>query len=356
MLHFFSHHTILIISTLTAFVIAYVSIPSIIKVSEMKSLFAEPNERASHHKKTPTLGGVAIFAGFMLTILLFITPAKIPDLQYVVAASLIIFFVGIKDDILIIAPWFKLAGQALAALILVILGDVRFTHLHGFFGIFGINYITSSTISILFIVVLVNAYNLIDGIDGLCAGIGIVTAAAFGGWFAIVGRVEYALVAAALIGALMAFFRYNVFGGANKIFMGDTGSQLVGLVIAVLTIHFNEFNINPEYHFGISSAPSVSFGILMIPIFDTMRVMFIRFNIKRSVFQADRNHIHHRFLRVGFSHLQSTIILVSINIFFIAFSYYFQFVSIRRLLLILLLLGMIYSYIPSYLLERREKK
>jgi len=324
-------------------------------VADLKHLYSEPNERTSHKRSTPTLGGMAIFAGFLLSISLFVNVNKMPELQYITAAALIIFFIGLKDDILVISPTVKMMGQILAASILVIFGNIRFTNFHGFFGIFEISYFVSILFTVFFFIVIINGYNLIDGIDGLSSGIGIVTAATFGVWFYLVGNQQYALVATALIGGLAAFFRFNVFGVRNKIFMGDTGSLLIGLIISILTIRFNELNIKPDFHYGITSAPSVSFGVLIIPIFDTMRVMFIRLIINRSPFKADKNHIHHRLLKLGCSHLKATIVLVLINLVFIAFSFTFQFISIRRLLLIIVLLGMLYSSIPSYLLEIKNK-
>jgi len=346
-----------IASLISAFVIVWVSVPSIVRVSKNKHLFDEPDERSSHESEVPILGGLAIFAGFIISVNLWVNPQIFPAFQYVVAAVIIMFFIGIKDDILIIAPFTKFAGQIIAALVLVVLGDIRISSLHGFFGIEEISFFWSLIITVLTIVTIINGFNFIDGIDGLSASIGIITAGAFGYWFFSVEQFQYAILAAALIGALFAFFLYNVFGEENKIFMGDTGSLIIGLVLSVLVIYFNEINIDKGKTFSIYPAPAVSFGVLIIPLFDTLRVVFIRIFTGRSLLLPDKNHTHHQLLDLGLSHIQVTMIISVINVFFIYMVFNLAaFISIRRLLLIILLVAMLLSFIPPYILNRRKKK
>jgi len=357
MLFFFS--LIIIISALiTSFIITYVSIPTIIIVARTKQLYDEPDERTAHNIPIPTLGGLAIFTGMLLSMLMWISPEKMThlhELKYIVAAIIIIFFVGLKDDILITAPLVKFYGQLISATILAILADIRVSNLHGFFGIDAIPYSVSIVLTVLIVIVLINSFNFIDGIDGLSSGVGVITAATFGIWFYIAGHYQYAIIAAALVGGLISFFKYNVFSSANKIFMGDTGSLILGLVMSILVIKFVEFNINSIQLGGIHSAPSVAFGVLIIPLFDMLRIIFIRVLIKKSPFMPDKNHIHHRLLSIGLSHRDATFVMLFVNLIFIAFVFNFQFISIRRLLLIILLLAMVVSYIPSLIIERRKK-
>jgi len=358
-MHFDNTYFLIAITFLTSFVICNVSIPSIIKVAKDKGLVNVPGDRTVHKYHTPTLGGLAIFAGLLISLCLFADADKIAELQFIIAACIIVFFVGLKDDVLVIAPLVKLTGQIFSALILVVFGNLRFTNLHGFFGIFSIDYVSSILISVFFIIVVINSFNLIDGIDGLAAGIGFVTSLTYCIWFYLFGETQYALLSVCMTGSLLAFFRFNVFGSKNKIFMGDTGSLILGLILAILTIKFNELNINAYYSlnkYAITSAPAVSFGILIIPLFDTLRVVFIRLVIRKSLFKADKNHIHHGLLRLGQSHLKATMVLVLVNIGFIVFSFYCKFISIRRLFLFLLLLAMILAYIPFIIAEKRQKK
>jgi len=343
-------------SFLTAFGVAYISIPTIVKVAHTKHLFDEPDERSSHTNKTPTLGGLAIFGGLVISTGIWVNHGQFAEFQYIIAALVVMFFIGIKDDILIIAPITKFAGQIFAGLILIIFGGIRITNLHGFFGIHDIDYFSSVLITLLTILVIINGFNFIDGVDGLSASIGIITASTFSFWFLIVKEYQFVILGFALIGALLAFFLYNVFGVKNKIFMGDTGSLIVGLILSVMVIEFNQFNIDKTKMFVIYPAPAVSFGILIIPLFDLMRVIFIRLLIKRPLLKPDKNHLHHQLLELGLSHNQVTIIISLVNTLFICFVFYTsRFLSIRRQLLLILIIALILSYIPPYLILRKKK-
>lgn len=338
-----------------SFLITYVSIPSIVQVARMKNLYNVPGERTVHTKLIPTLGGLAMFAGFVVSVSMFVPVSEFPVFGYIIASVVIIFFVGIKDDILIIAPLTKMIGQILSASIFIFFADIRITNLHGFSDIFELPYWISILLTFFVYLVIVNAINFIDGIDGLASGIGIVIFLSFGVYFHWAGQQSLAILAAGMIGGLFAFFWFNVYGEDNKIFMGDTGSLLMGTVISILVIYFNEMNKVPDTPYFVHSAPSVSFGILAIPLYDMLRVMFIRIGLGRSPLKPDRNHIHHKLLRLGFSHARSTYILIAVSIFFSAFSFYFQFVSIRRLLLLILVIAMFLSYLPDFLNARIKR-
>lgn len=304
-------------SLIVAFVIVYISIPSIVTVAYTKKLFDEPGLRKSHQVRIPNLGGVAIFAGIIISTGLFANFKVSGELMPVLIAIVVIFFIGIKDDILIIAPAKKLYGELIAAIIVIGIGNIRFTSLHGFLGINEINYIPSLILTGFVVVVLTNAFNLIDGIDGLASTIGMVVSLTFGSWFMLTGFYNYAILSAALLGCLIAFFGFNVFGRKNKIFMGDTGSLILGLIMSILVIKFNEANITYQGIYSIKSAPAVSFGILIVPLFDTMRVFLLRILRGQSPFHPDKNHLHHRVLKLGFSHIESTALITIVNIFFI---------------------------------------
>ena len=281
---------------------------------------------------------------------------EIPELKFILAGIIILFFIGIKDDILIIAPLTKLAGQILAAFIIVFFTDLQITNLHGFFGITDIPQFIGLPLTIFVFLVVINGFNLIDGIDGLSASIGVVATVTLGIWFYFTKEYEYVILTASVTGALFGFLRYNLFSKENKIFMGDTGSLILGLIISVLIIKFNQKNIVQDFDYAKYSAPVISIAILVIPLYDTLRVMFIRFFQKKPLFKPDKQHIHHIFLRLGLSHKQAVLILVIINILFcIGVMYLHNQMGIRRLLLTLLLAAMIIFYVPE-LIKRIKNK
>jgi UDP-N-acetylmuramyl pentapeptide phosphotransferase/UDP-N-acetylglucosamine-1-phosphate transferase len=356
-MEFNSEISTIILSFFTAFIVTYFSIPTIVRVARTKHLFDEPDERSSHTTKTPTLGGLAIFGGLVISSGLWVNQIQLLDYQYIIAALIIVFFIGIKDDILIIAPITKFSGQMVASLIIIAWGGIRITNFHGFFGIHEVNYFISFSITMLTILVIINGFNFIDGVDGLSASIGIVTSSTFAVFFYQTGHIQYVILSLALVGALFAFFLFNVFGRENKIFMGDTGSLIIGLILSVLVIKFNQINIDKSSSFAIYPAPAVSFGILIIPLFDLLRVVFIRLVINRPILKPDKNHLHHQLIELGLRHSLVTLIITLVNIFFICFVFYTSTIfSIRRLLLLILILAMFLSYIPPYLIGRKNKK
>ena len=343
---------------LFAFIIAYISIPPLIEVARAKNLYDVPNGRTSHENITPTLGGIAIFAGFAIASMVFVNIAKIPYIQYVLAGSLVIFFVGLKDDITGLSPLKKFIGEIIAAGIIIDLGGIRLSSLHGFAGIGALGYVSSDFLSLFVIVAIVNAFNLIDGIDGLSSGVGILASIAFGTWFYLVGQLQLAVLAVALTGALMAFFRFNFFSKKYKIFMGDIGSLLLGFILSIFAIKFNELNHAPlaDSVFYIKAAPAVSIGVLIIPLFDTVRVMLIRMARGISPFKPDKRHVHHYLLELTGSHQKATSILLSVNLFFIVISFLLAHLHISQLMVVLLVLASLLTYIPYAMLKRRHKR
>ncbi len=341
-----------------AFIITYISIPSILDVARLKNLYDVPNGRTSHEKTTPTLGGVAIFAGFIISSMIFLDIPKIPYFQFAMASAVIIFFLGLKDDISELSPLKKLVGEMIAAGIIIDMGGIRITSLHGFLGIYALNPTFSDFLSLFVVIAIINAFNLIDGIDGLSSGVGIVASLAFGTWFYLTGHIELAAMAAILVGALAAFFRFNFFSEANKIFMGDIGSLLLGFILSIFAIKFNEINtaMDAGNIYFIKAAPSVSIGILIIPIFDTVRVMFVRMMKGVSPFKPDKRHIHHYLLEITGNHQTATSILLTFNILFIVLSFWLRNLSISYHILVLIILAGTLSFIPYNIVRRRRKK
>jgi hypothetical protein len=206
-------------------------------------------------------------------------------------------------------------------------------------------------------IALINAFNLIDGIDGLASGISILISGVLGFWFLLSGHPEYGIMSFCLTGSLVAFFIFNVFGKTNKIFMGDNGSLLLGVVMAIMAIKFNEFNINQMLPFSLQNAPAISIGIFIIPVIDTLMVIIIRVFEGRSPFAPDMNHLHHQFLKLGNSHLKSTSYIVLINMIFIGLTFFlYKLMDINSLLLAIMSLGFIAAWLPRMILQRSETK
>jgi UDP-N-acetylmuramyl pentapeptide phosphotransferase/UDP-N-acetylglucosamine-1-phosphate transferase len=268
------------------------------------------------------------------------------------------FFIGLKDDLLDISARKKLVVQIFAAVILITLGNVRFTNLHGILGNNEIGYLTSLILSIFAMVVIINAFNLIDGIDGLASGLAILGASTFGIWFFLAGNTQFAIMSFALVGSLSGFFLFNVFGHKNKLFMGDTGSLIIGIVISTLVIKFNEFNIDKSLAFHIAAAPAVSFAIIIVPLIDTLRVMTIRIWKKKSPFSADNNHIHHRLLSLMPNHLAVTSTIIFANILIIGFAFWLNITAINNNIqfILIFLTGVIFSFIPSVFIRYKKAK
>ncbi|MCX6183231.1 MAG: MraY family glycosyltransferase [Bacteroidetes bacterium] len=352
-----SNAELILLSCLTAFLICFFSIPSIINIAKIKHLLDEPDERKSHTQRIPTLGGLAIFAGLIVSLCLF-SNAVFPERRFITCAIVVVFFIGMKDDIIVIAPVKKMLGQIVAVTIVVVLGDVRLHGFYGFMGIEEINEYLSIALSIFTILVIMNGFNLIDGINTLAASVGILILAVFGCWFYLSGHeMDWSILAFTTMAALLAFLYYNI--SPAKIFMGDTGSLISGLVIGVLTIKFIDINAGLKGEFltyQFNSVPIVAFGILIAPLFDTLRVFTLRLMDGKSPLHPDQNHIHHRLLDLGLTHVQSSITIVLGNIFIIALVITLQYFNVGGLWMLLIVIGIcsFLAYTPSLILKKNK--
>ena len=330
---------------ITAFVITFLAIPSIIKVAIIKNLFDEPGERKAHKSSIPTLGGLAIFAGVVFSFTFWSSGFDYQSTQYIIAAIIVMFFIGIKDDIIELTAKKKFYGQLISAIIIVLFANIRVTSLYGIFGVYEIPYWVSVLISLFTILTIVNAFNLIDGIDGLAAGIGAIASFAFGLWFYNYNQIALCILSFTLFSSLLGFLVYN-FSPAN-IFMGDTGSLIVGLILAILAINFIELSFaSPPYSFPFRSSPAMAIAILIVPLFDTLRIFIIRILQKKSPFKADRNHMHHALLDLGLSHRGVSLTLYGVNILFIMVALLLRDISSLVLLVVLCLMGLLFSMVP----------
>ncbi|MCC6690742.1 MAG: undecaprenyl/decaprenyl-phosphate alpha-N-acetylglucosaminyl 1-phosphate transferase [Bacteroidia bacterium] len=328
----------------TAFFVVLLSTPALIRVAILKRLFDEPKEeRKIHNRLIPTIGGIIIFAATLFAFALWFpfdqlhafTQLKrsVNDFQYIVATLLILFFVGVKVDIIGTAPMKKLVAHVIVGLILVLIANIKITSFHGLFGLRDLPEWGQVFLSLSTYIVVVNAFNLIDGVDGLAAGIGLICGLAFGFWFYLAGEPVMAALAFSLAGSLLGFLIFNF--SPAKLFMGDSGSLSIGLVVCVLAIRLIEyklplssddvsdtlidFNINalPEVVTNISK-PIFVMAVLFYPLFDTLRIFIYRTIRGQSPFSADRNHIHHRLIDIGMGHRGTVLSIYAVNIIVIA--------------------------------------
>jgi len=328
---------LVLLASLVSFIVVFTAIPVVIKIADAKKLFDVPDERKIHFTPIPSLGGVGIFAALMLSVSTMVSFSATPGLQYFLGASVIIFFLGLKDDILLISPMKKFAGQLIAAFLLVYPGHFQLTSLHGFMGLTALSPVFATLFSYITILVVVNAFNLIDGVDGLAGSLGLISTLFFGAVFAIEGDLSFAILSFSMAASLLAFLMYNY--SPAKIFMGDTGSLLLGLVNAVLVIRFINTASLPGTVLQFSAAPAIGFAALFVPLMDTLRVTVLRVYRGRSPFDPDVNHIHHLLMKRGLSHMQITGLLGLFAIGFIGFALFAQSMGINFVIAGLFLLG-----------------
>lgn len=299
----------LLASFTVSIVISVTAIPVIITISKLKDLMAEIELRSSHEQSTPTLGGVAIFASTLIGYFLWDNPNEGHELHLSVSALIILFFLGIKDDILILSPKKKLLIQIASSLMLITLGDVRINNLYGLFGITEIPYVISLVFTTFIFISVINAINLLDGIDGLAGMVGILSSLIFAWLFYDLKLYSFATMAVSLGGALIGFLRFN-WSKKNKIFMGDTGSLIVGFLLSFFAVKYIVYNSQYLYNPALGyDAPMLTIIILILPLFDTLRMFTKRILSGQSPFVGDRNHLHHLLIDNGLSHQQATIAL-----------------------------------------------
>jgi len=286
----------------------------LIKLLMQLNLFDSPGHHKIHSNYKPSLGGVAILLGPIISLLLGLPFLQWVALKYFFISLLLMFFIGLRDDILALTPRQKLYSQFLPVILLVVLNQTTLNSTYGLLDLSQIPLPIAWALTIFTLIILTNAYNLIDGLDGLAGTIGVIVLATFGSWFYFEGNNSISLIALAFAGALLAFLFFN--WQPSKIFMGDTGALMIGFLLSYLAIYFiNENYRLPDGHplkFQGSIATAVC--VVIIPVFDTLRVIILRLRQGQSPFHADRNHLHHQFINIGFTHANAVLSIASINI------------------------------------------
>lgn len=340
----------------TAFVITYFSIPAIIRLSLVKKLYDLPDARKKHGNRISPLGGIAIFGGLIVSFVFFTAHLANTALNSVLVALFILFITGVKDDLYPLVPYKKLLGQILAVAIIIFQGDIRLEQLFGLFGIFSLSYIPSVIVTFIFFLGIINSFNFIDGINGLGSCIGILVSMVYSGWFWFLDEPLFLILALCIAGSQLAFLRYNFINA--KIFMGDSGSMILGFFAALLSIYFLQANEKTnEAVLEHVDAVVFSLAVLIIPIADTLRVIFLRvFILRKSPFSADRNHIHHALIDIGFNHIKATITLFLANAAIIAMAWFLNPVlRAKYVLVVVLLVAFLLAQIPFFI-KRKNKQ
>lgn len=347
-----------------SFIVSYLVIPRIISIVRTKNLMDKPNQRSSHKEKTPTMGGVAFFAS-LLSSLYFLQVYDSHRLGLsLVIGLLILFYVGVKDDLVGVSPRTKIIGQMLSFIFVMDSNELSITSLNGFLGFYELPLWLSYFLGIFIIISIVNAYNLIDGINGSASMVGIMIFSIFSYIFYQTKDYYFVLLSISSIGCLAAFLRYNI-SKKNSIFMGDTGSLLIGFVIGVCTLRFLNLPIERLSMANINYYNKfvLVFIILYIPFVDTMRVFLIRILKHRSPFFADRNHIHHIMIDyMKLSHIQASLLLALFNLLVFIFFYIANlYISTITLFIVLFLfiIGttlILFYYNRSFSVRRNKQK
>ncbi|PSG90257.1 MraY family glycosyltransferase [Aurantibacter aestuarii] len=338
-----------------AFLLTYFTIPKIIALVKYKDLLDAPNVRSSHLKHTPTLGGIAFYFTLMFS-LFFLKDYDVTKVVYNIIPGLTILFIfGLKDDLVILSPIAKLFAQIVAVSFILINDSFLINSLNGFLTLQEIPNWIAFFISGFLMILVINAYNLIDGIDGLAAGIGIVISSVYLVIFYFLKMEFYVYLSLILIAILLAFLRYNL-SRYNKIFMGDTGSLIVGFILGVFTIKLlslKNYIESSDFPLLIENIPLVALAILVVPLFDTTRVFAIRLLNKKSPFSADRNHLHHILIKMGFSHLKASIVLTISNLLFVVLFIYLASTSKQYFLIAF---GVVFIFIIIFIFYKLNSK
>ena len=305
---------------ITAFIVTLITIPPIIGLVKKFRLYDMPDFRKMHSTPIPTLGGIAIVGGMMASLLLWFPFRGSTEQISFFFCVLVLFGIGIMDDLKNLSARYKFIVQAGLALLIAISG-IRIDSFGGLFGIHELTPAAQYTFTFLTIVGITNAFNLIDGIDGLAGGLGFMSLVTLGLFLSLNGDIQTALIAFSLAGGILAFMYYNL--NPARIFMGDTGSLVIGFVIAVLCIRFLQVNEAASIPV-VPHSPLFVLGIVLIPVFDTVRVSLMRVWRGKSPFMPDKSHIHHLLTNQGFGHAFTVKLICFIQAFILLETYWLR--------------------------------
>ncbi len=327
-----SHISVLLLALFVSLGFSSFIIPKVLLISFKKNLFDELNERKVHTGVIPRLGGVSFAPAIIFTLSMMIglsqffgaelfpsiiNSSDVPMLSFGLSAMFLLYLTGVADDLIEVRYLQKFVVQIVCA-VLIVMSGLWFNSLYGIFGIYEWSPWIGKPFTVFVIVFLTNAINLIDGIDGLASGLSSIALIFFVFLFAYQHDWIYAALSIVTLGAIIPFFYFNVFGSSkksSKIFMGDTGALTIGLVLSILAIRFSMYD-DITIMYQVPNAIIIAFSLLLTPVFDVVRVVLHRLRFKQKLFAPDKNHIHHKFLALGFSHRAAMITILSISVGF----------------------------------------
>ncbi len=336
----------------TAFLISFITLPVIIKFFIEKNLLDVPGRRKIHKKVTPSMGGISIFIGFLIANLTWMDYAYWDNTRYVLASLVIVFLLGVRDDLVPFRALHKLYGQIIAVVILIF-STIQISSLYGFAGIYELPIWVSYTITGITIIAITNSFNLIDGLDGLAGSIGIVALSVLGVWFFFAGDFVFSLICFAMIGGILAFLVFN--WEPSEIFMGDTGAMVIGMLLAILVINFMNVNdgLSPANPVKFSAPIATAACFIIVPLSDTLRIIILRTLRGQSPFTPDKSHIHHSIMRLGMTHSKTAGILVIVSVCYIGAAWIFRKATDVWMLPAVIIFSLILSFILDRLIIRR---
>lgn len=347
-----------ILAFVTAFVVAMIVMPPLIKIIHKFKLFDVPDVRKEHSTPIPTMGGIASGAGMLMACIFWFRFSEESFIISFFFSMAVLFAIGMMDDLRNLSARYKF-GVEIAVAFLIAFSGVRISSFNGLFGIYELPVYAQYTFTVLAITGITNAFNLIDGIDGLAGGLGFMSLVITGIFLTLSGDANNAVIAFALSGGLLGFLYYNF--NPAKIFMGDTGSLVLGFVTAVLCIRLLQLNIDVRQAV-IPHAPVFVFSIVAIPVFDTLRVFALRIWSGRSPFSPDKNHIHHLLTNNGWSHSFASKFLCGVHAVMLVLGFFLkgvpQLAGLVILILVLFIVVIIFQKLraPISSSEKADKK
>lgn len=327
------------LAVLTSFFIGFIITPVVIMILKKINLTEEPGGRKIHIGYIPSMGGVAIIVATFFGLMAWLSFEQIVQTRYFLVALAIMFSVGLRDDLIELSAFQKLMGQCIPAFFVIVMADIRISGFYGFLGIYELPYFVSVALSFFLLIVLTNSFNLIDGADGLAGTLSVISLCTLGVWFYDVGLVSFSIISFTLIGGVFSFLVFN--WHPAKIFMGDTGSLSLGFALTSLVILFVDKNgtMSDWEGFKIKAPIAAGLALLIIPIYDTVRIFIKRTSKGKSPLKPDKSHIHHFLIRMGFPHDQVSMMLGGVKCFFIALVFVFSDVNDHILIPVMVLIA-----------------
>ena len=305
----------IILPFLSAMLLTFWIHPRIVRIAKIKNIVDNPNSRKLQRRAVPVMGGFAVFFGIIVGVGLTSVFFDSYALFTCVVAMTVMMYFGFTDDILGLSPWLRIIVEIIMVGFVIKMDMVNMNDMHGLFGIHKLPVWLSLPLSAVAGVGIINSINMIDGVDGLSSGFCVVACLSFGFFFCVSYDGTMAVMCALAAGALIPFFLHNVFGAKSKMFIGDCGTMMMGMLMTIFCLHVIDNTSRVAYNFPNMGVVAFCLSVLSVPIFDTLRVMTTRILRGVSPFHADKHHLHHLFIEIGFSHAGTAMAVISLNVF-----------------------------------------